>query len=104
MLEKFQVRLMRFGNLIRCMVDDIIHTAEVVYRFHNIVNACVFGSDTKRIGLEDIACLLFLTFDIASKSVNFFQFKTDEDFFQNTQRKRIHNDGFNEDLGWVMTF
>ena len=52
--DSVQLLDMRFGNLIRCMVDDIINTAEVVHRFHDIIDGSVFGRDSKRVGLVDV--------------------------------------------------
>ena len=50
---------MCLGDFIRRVVDDIVDTTEVVHRFHDIIDGRVFGRDTKCIGLEDKACLLF---------------------------------------------
>ena len=50
---------MRLGDLIRRVVNDIIDTAEVVHRLHDIIDGGVLCRDAKCIGLEDIARLFF---------------------------------------------
>ena len=50
---------MRLGDLVCCMIDDIIDTTEVIDCLHNIIYRGVLGCDAKRIGLEDVSRLLF---------------------------------------------
>ena len=50
---------MRFGDFVCRMINDIIHTAEVVYSLHDIINTCILSSNAQCVGLEDIARLFF---------------------------------------------
>ena len=50
---------MCLGNFIHRVINDIVDTTEVVHRFHDIIDGRVFGRNTKCVGLEDIASLLF---------------------------------------------
>lgn len=58
---------MRLGDALVGVVYDIVYAVEVIDRFENIVNACIFGCYAKGVSLEDKSCLLFgqtATFDV----------------------------------------
>ena len=50
---------MCFSDFVRCMINDIIHAAEMVHCFDDIINARILGGYAKGVCLEDITCLLF---------------------------------------------